>query len=29
MVTQNKALLCVLDVLINSQHASNIHAKSN
>ncbi len=26
MIIQNKALICVLKVLINSQYASNIHA---
>ncbi len=25
-MVQNKALICVLYVLINSQHASNMHA---
>ncbi len=26
MVMQNKTLICALEVLINSQHASNMHA---
>ncbi len=26
MVIQNKALICAAEVLINSQHASNLHA---
>ncbi len=29
MIMQNKALICALEALINSQYASNIHAKNH